>query len=357
MTTASIYYNRHTGDPDYVLINGDRADVVPVSNVMGGDWKLRDVGAACRRLGWKVMGEAKIVRQADGRGTVVIEPLAPHSGPPDFIPADPVQAMRTGTAYVSQAASPDEPDVYTVIVAVDGLRETYTTAADIGNLDPAVDVAARAKVDDTLTEMGYVRSGPLVQDRPETWCCTADPAAQVVTSHAEMTVAGRVKLAPVAHIAVNQPGVPTSVTVNGPRGGWEPVHTLCDLTSPLPDNQARAVAAVDEALSRIGYVRTDVIRPDHDNDSWQVAVVSKEPDGEDWRDAVTLVRMDDDTADLLTRAASKLGIPADKLAVAWILRSATDALGRYERFMSPGYIADHLRIKGWLPDGSPQLED
>lgn len=355
MTTASVYYNRHTGDPDYILIDGDRADVVPVSNVMGGDWKLRDVGAACRRLGWKVMGEAKIVRQADGRGTVVIEPLPVPSAVEHL---DPVQALHTGTAYVTQEASADEANMYVVVVAVDGRRETYTTSSVLGALDPAEDHHARVGVEESLTSMGYVRSGPLVQEQPGTWCCTADPADKVVTDRAEVGVAMRVRPEPpVARIAVNPEGVPKSVWMHG--GGWAAVHTLCSLTSGTPDAQRRAMAAVDDALSGLGYIRTKPpIRSSEPGYEWQAEVITQQPGAvEDWRDAVTLVRMGADTAGLLTWAAETLGIPADTLASTWIRQAAVDALSRQERFLSPGYIADHLRITGWLPDGTPTLRD
>jgi hypothetical protein len=90
VTSASIYYRNRHRDPDFVLINGDSRPVDHQGDTDDGLGVLTAVDAACRHLGWKVATGARIVRQADGRGTVRIEPVgkdtpgAAGDGPADW---------------------------------------------------------------------------------------------------------------------------------------------------------------------------------------------------------------------------------------------------------------------------------
>lgn len=256
MINASVYYNKRTGDPHFVVINGDRSDVIDTGGVMGGEWKLRDVNEACRRLGWEVMGDAKIVRQADGRGTVAVEPV----------------------------------------------RDDIPDQAKIG-----------------VTAEEEIRDGGL------------------------------------AHIVLSSGGVPRFVHADGRT---HKVNTLCQLTSPLVTNRERAVDAVDEALGKLGFRRTSAFEVSTTGPGLQytctVGIDEHEPEADDWRDAVTLVRMDDNTADLLTRTASMLDIPADQLASTWISRAARSALLNYEWFTDDRNHVDQTKIAGWLHDGTPK---
>lgn len=247
MTTASVYYHQRTGWPDYVLIDGNEA-TVPQFSTEGPDAHRRVVDLACRKLGWKVMDRALIVRQADGRGTIRIEPVPPAPEP-----------LRHGVAYVTQQSLNDHTGVLETRVAVDGKIGKRLGLAALGALDPGEDRAAREAVDEALAEIGYVRSGPLtsdqiVNDGAARWSCTADPLAET------------------------------------------------------------------------GQV-------------------------DDWRDHPTLVRMDDTTAVALADLSGKLGIPADKLACAWIRREATAALYNYRRYTEPGFVAEGNKIDRWYDDG------
>ena len=117
-------------------------------------------------------------------------------------------------------------------------------------------------------------------------------------------------------------------------------------------------SAVDQALTMVGFRRVGEIVAGAIADFECEAVNTGNPaEPADWRDHPTMVRItDDDTASMLNDMSARLGIPADELATTWIRNAATDALYRYERFMSPGYIADHNRIVGWIFDGSPRLK-
>lgn len=169
MTTASIYYHQRTGLPDYVLIDGEQSQVWIAETVLNASPQLRRtaVDHACRILGWRIMANAPIVRQADGRGTVRVEPTAPA---PDEAP------LRHGVAVVRQQASNDEADVFVVTVAVDGQVDTQVTTGILGGLDDAKDQLARETVDGLLASMAYARTGPLVAETGDTWVCPADPA-------------------------------------------------------------------------------------------------------------------------------------------------------------------------------------
>lgn len=252
MTTASVYYNARTGEPDFVLIDGSRAEIWP--GTAGLETRDR-VDRACRRLGWKIMADAPIVRQADGRGTVRIEPVddaAPIGGP---------------VAYVT--------------------------------------------------------------------CMVGDS--------------------------------PTRVSIDGMS---QPVVTLSSFTGPTGADRTNAVFSVDQAIRRLGYRRTGSIEPATASTGWQCTVTpdsiaaadkaARDLDAQagpaDWRDHPTLMRMDDVTAGLLNELSEALGIPGDELAREWIRAAARDAQIRRRRFLSPGYLTDHTRIVGWLPDGSPRLD-
>lgn len=245
MTTASVYYNHRTNEPDYLLIDGARADIRFTSQgVMGGDYRLRAVDMACRALGWRIMPGAPIVRQADGRGVIRIEPH--HSLRPGL--PDPLDALGTPRAFI-----------------------TIDNLGDAGSVH--VDGQGAALNSDILRKRGMF-------------------------------------------------------------------------------------PAVDEALDRLGYARVDTIRTTtKTGPTCAVQPVDKTAYAAPLPDDGTLIRMDEETARILTDMAEKLGIPADQLAGHWIRRSAQDALWRYERDNAPGYILDRTRIRGWLPDGSADLRN
>lgn len=232
------------------MIDGDSFNVRP-----DWDWDAPDtdkiaVAYACRALGWRPVPAAPIVRQADGRGAIKIEPDV-DAGP---VEATAEEGIRSGaTVFVST----DHNDI-PFRVGVDGRTATVPPSqASLGNAGSL----AVTLVDDALTSLGYRRTSP--------------------------------------------------ITFEGDTGGGTQRHWLCTA-------EVRTIA--------------------------------------DWRDAPTLVRMDSDTADILTRTAATLDIPADELASAWIRKAATDALDRHERWTAPGYLTDHSRIIGWEPDGTPRLK-
>lgn len=239
MTTASIYYRADDPRvPDFVLINGQMA-AGNTATTDDPDGVRIVVDAACRTLGWKAIDDAPIVRQADGRGTIRIEPLT----------AD----LEKATAYIN------------------------------------------------------VRRG----------------------------------------------GQPWRVAVDGRVAA---VTTKTSLTSKQP---SQAIDVVDGALTQLGYRRvsglTVEVQPDGDKGGIWACSAETRP-GREWRDEPTLVRISDDTARALTDMADRLGIPADRLADTWIAGKAADARSRYDRFMEPGYILDHGRIKGFLHDGTPRTD-
>jgi hypothetical protein len=342
VTTASVYYDDRNL-PDFILIDGDRADVPRDYTAVDGDWRLRRVDRACAQLGWRVAPGAKIVRQADGRGTVLITPTALRPGlPPRTPPA--ANPVRDGVAYVQQDGVANADGSYDLTVAVDGRRTATTTAGLIDDLDPKADKAAREAVDATLTAARYVRTGELVNRGLNKWTCA-------VAAADELTDPDPVWM---AFIAVDDNDLPLQVEVPG-----APTVTLPS-TTPLTVHGGTTVDVIDQALLSIGYRRTGVIELDemYNEDPWT------RPGGRrwtcpvrntQWQDHPTLVRMDDTTATMLTGLADRLSIPADELACTWIRRAAADARDRHDRFMSPGYIADHSRITGWNFDGSPRM--
>jgi len=85
MTTASVYYRDQGRTPDFVFIDGYHAKVtIDPGDALPG-YIVRAVDKACRTLGWRAMDGAPIVRQADGRGTIRIEPIIKpgHDHPDD----------------------------------------------------------------------------------------------------------------------------------------------------------------------------------------------------------------------------------------------------------------------------------
>lgn len=168
MTTASVYYHPDSGYPEYILIDGERADVTHFDPDNDAVF-LSAVDRACRSLNWRIMSHAPIVRQADGRGTVRIEP----------VPADP---FRHGVAYVHQNSLGDGTGVTRISVAVDGKTSEGLALALLDSLDPGEDRAARDVVDGLLAGLNYVRSGPLVVNQNLGWTCTADPLPATVRS-------------------------------------------------------------------------------------------------------------------------------------------------------------------------------
>lgn len=179
MTTASVYYQADDpAMPDFVLINGESITCNRHSDSdLTDDRILREVDTACRKLGWKVMPGAPIVRQADGFGTVRIAPLAVAVEQPKGATA---RTLRSGIAHVTQnGASPDRHQSGRITVAVDGLVAYVDTFGILGSLDPAEDVAAREAVDAALASVDYVRTGPLVTSVDGQWACSADPVARL----------------------------------------------------------------------------------------------------------------------------------------------------------------------------------
>jgi hypothetical protein len=110
--------------------------------------------------------------------------------------------------------------------------------------------------------------------------------------------------------------------------------------------QTRSV--VDGIIIDLGYIRLGGFETT--GSGWEAPVEPAE-----WRDHPTIVRVTDTAAELLTRTAMTLGLPADALASTWITTAAADALRRHQWFSAPGTIVDKRRVAGWLPDGSPDL--
>jgi hypothetical protein len=256
VATASIYYHPASSEPSFVLIDGEQADVLATDyGPAGRDLVGARIGAidhACRRLGWKVVDAAPIVRQADGRATIRIEPL------PELLAA----------------------------------------------ADKAVDASDERAAGQLAARIDIGRGGT----------------------------------------------VPVAVHVDGRTA---PVHTLCGLTSSLPNNADRARQAVNVALATLGYHPTGAIEFVTDGTHMEATVLVA---SDEWRDVPTMVRIDDDTARALNDMSQRLGIPGDTLAVAWIRRAAADARSRVDWWTSEGYIEDPARITGWDANGTPHLK-
>jgi hypothetical protein len=76
----------------------------------------------------------------------------------------------------------------------------------------------------------------------------------------------------------------------------------------------------------------------------------------DWRAHPTIVRVSDEAAADLNAMSTKLGIPADELATAWIQQAAISALYHYNHDTAPGFVAKGNRISRFLTDGSAIIE-
>lgn len=164
MPTASVYYRTDHRTPDYVLINGDKADVTRFDgdDLEGDAYNLRAVDAACRTLGFKVMADAPIVRQADGRGTVRIEPVNPPT------------ALDYPTVYVNV-----DPTGVPHRLAIDGQVARLDTEHRLSMPPEGRD--GIAVVDQALSNLGYRRTTPIAP-APDTdfpsgrvWTCAAQP--------------------------------------------------------------------------------------------------------------------------------------------------------------------------------------
>jgi hypothetical protein len=76
VTTAHVHYRPgNPTEPEYVLIDGARNYLIPPDWNSDTPYTLGAVNAACLRIGWRVMGDARIVRRSDGTGTVRVEPV------------------------------------------------------------------------------------------------------------------------------------------------------------------------------------------------------------------------------------------------------------------------------------------
>lgn len=164
MTTASIYYSRHTEFPQYVLINGESATILD-ADYEGGPWpnlvgaKVRAIDHACRRLGWKVVDTATIVRQADGRATIRIEPLTAAT-----------ELRDTATAYitVNLVGVPEA-------VSVDGKTEPVHTACTLLSVMAGNVEVARRATRNALAVLGYEAIGDPAMDGDGRWAVQVRP--------------------------------------------------------------------------------------------------------------------------------------------------------------------------------------
>jgi hypothetical protein len=183
-TTAAIHYHPNSNDPAFVLIDGDDSRVLAADydterTLVGA--RIRAIDHACRRLGWKVADTAAIVRQADGRGTIRVEPLSLRPGKagpePLYSPAE--NALRSGVARVTQRPE-GVAGMSELTIAVDGQLVRSHVYGSLDSLDPWEDAAARGGVDDALASIAYLRTGPLIhQTGTPAWQCSADPVGAV----------------------------------------------------------------------------------------------------------------------------------------------------------------------------------
>lgn len=128
MTTASIYYHPASSEPDFVVIDGESthvfaADYTGARNIVGG--RIRAVDFACRRLGWKVVEAAAIVRQTDGRATIRIEPVSPN---PDDAGGGSINIGDSGIPISVAVGDKAEP-VHTMCSLTSALPGNATRAA------------------------------------------------------------------------------------------------------------------------------------------------------------------------------------------------------------------------------------
>lgn len=325
MPTASIYYRND--DPfalDFLLLDGIDAPLIPQrgeDNLTTVTHALANLTAA-GRTGWQPTRDARIVRQADGRATITVEPA----------PAP----LTLATVYIN-ATPADNP----YRIAVDGRTLTFTTGYRLAANVTDTQHLGVATIDRHLRDLGYVRTSDIVKDtqangaKGSLWTCTARADEQpIVTVHVDADHR------PVL-VMVGQRSIEIGEKVNAGILTHGQVH------------EQAARTTVDAALDAMGFARTDKLIY---NEHLSVYRAPVQPVRE-WTDEPTVVRINDDAARNLADVASRLGIPTDVLASTWILSAAADAIRRQDRFLEPGYIVDHTRITGWIHDGSPTMKD
>lgn len=129
--------------------------------------------------------------------------------------------------------------------------------------------------------------------------------------------------------------------------------SVATATDPRPNETT--IEIVIRALARLGYRPMGGAPIVRHNGVGSIVVEPVPGETPDWTQVPTLVRIDDLAATNLNNAAAALGLPADDLASVWISYSAHAALHRRRRFLDD--LADHSRITGWTPDGTPLLKE
>lgn len=169
MTTASIYYHNASSEPEFVLIDGDRANVRaedygsgPAAARTGA--RIAAIDHACRRLGWRVTDTAAIVRQADGRGTIRIEPL------PELLAAADRAVDASNERTAAELSGPDTTAYVDATitgvpqtVSVDGRTEPVHTLCSLSSSNPANAERAVTAVHVALAALGYHSTGPIAR--------------------------------------------------------------------------------------------------------------------------------------------------------------------------------------------------
>jgi hypothetical protein len=169
MTTASIYYHPASNQPAFVLIDGNSEHIhqadydAPPAADPGVGARIRAIDHACRRLGWKVVDNAPIVRQADGRGTIRIEPS------PELLAA--TRAVDASNKRIAAELSGPETVAYVDTneagtpqkVLVDGRTEPVHTPCSLSSSNPANADRAVTAVHVALAALGYHPTGPIVR--------------------------------------------------------------------------------------------------------------------------------------------------------------------------------------------------
>jgi len=159
MPTASIYYRQPGTDLHFVLVDGVSRDCDPKD----GENHLTTVTRTLADMGWEPADNTtpRIIRQADGRGTITIRPrTAPNASTLDI---DTVWVNTTsGIPYR---------------VAISGQVEFIH--GEFGALDsssPDSQAGAVAAVDASLARMGFIRTDNLLQEAVGVWTASARPA-------------------------------------------------------------------------------------------------------------------------------------------------------------------------------------
>lgn len=331
MPTASIHYRTtDPRSPHFILLDGVDASLDPQfgeETTMDSVRRALAGMTAAGHTGWRPAGDnPRIVRQADGRGTIAVEPI-PAAAPEPFAEA---------TVYINTSPT-DAPHR----IAVDGRTLSFDSiyrladgVADGRHLGVAV-------IDRHLRSLGYLRTGPVTKDpqssgsRGNLWTCTA--------------VADET---PTVTVHVDPDHRPVMVMV-GTRSVEIGDRVRAGSLARGNGEQQGAAALVDAALDAIGYTLAEpLIYNEH-------LRVYRAPVGpvREWRDEPTLVRITDDTARALTSLSATLGIPGDTLADRLLLRAIRKSKSTHARWSEEGYIEDHSRITGWDAQGFPHLKD